>query len=141
MAHKQLELNDDAEAVQVFGVQDRNLKRIREHFGVRITARGATIALDGEPPILDRVAALIEDIRKSVGNGGDPEELVSEAIAEYEAEQRSADNDADPNWSGANLERVARTPGQLTYLRAIAEHPIVMAIGPAGTGKTYLAVR
>lgn len=143
MAQKQIELNDDAEAVQVFGVQDRNLKRMREAFEVRITARGAMLSLDGEAEVLEVVADLIGDIRSSVASGGtDPESLVSKAIDRWEDQQKPADDEGEGgSWTTANLEKIARTPGQLTYLRAIAEHPVVLATGPAGTGKTYLAVR
>lgn len=131
-----VELTDDAEAMSVLGVHDRNLKLIREHYGVKITARGHRITLDGESKSLEAVLKLIGEIRAGLAAGTPtPEEVVDAAVEQQREQHEPAD------WGAKGLKTVARTPGQLEYLKAIADNPIVLAIGPAGTGKTYLAVR
>lgn len=130
---REIELNDDSEAIQVFGVQDRNLKVIREHFGVDVWARGQSIHLEGPTRAVHEAGTLLEAILQDVRNGGSStERLIQEATNPV---PRIKDHPGD------SLEKVARTEGQRHYVRAMLNKAIVMSLGPAGTGKTYLAVR
>lgn len=132
----QIELADDQVAMQVLGVQDRNLKLLREHFDVKITARGRLIHLEGEEEVVQVVVGLLGKMQSGVANGDDgADQLVDDTIREMKAAAKPT-----TRWGSVNLSRIARTPGQLDYLEAMARSPIVMSIGPAGTGKTYLAV-
>lgn len=133
---RRIELADDQEAMELLGVQDRNVKRLRELFDVKVTARGRTVILEGEETVLEEAGELFQQMRNAVGKGKPAEELLDQ----FAAAQRQEAGDED-TWGPSQLERIARTPGQLDYLRAIARSSIVMSVGPAGTGKTYLAVR
>ncbi len=132
---REIILRDGAEAVRVLGVQDRYLKLVREHFGIDITARGHTIRLEGEESAVGGATELLNKIIDDSRNGGDAaERIVREAIEPVAFPPSSLPTKVD-------IPRVARTKGQERYLRAIADHDIVVSIGPAGTGKTFLAVR
>ena len=129
-----IELDDDHIAMQVFGVHDRNIKLLRDHLKVAINARGHTIHVRGEGEQVDRAAELLEAMVAGVREGQVADDILDAAI--------DAAGPADPNYEGGPaLDKVAKTEGQLEYLQAIHRSPVVFGIGPAGTGKTYLAVR
>ena len=132
-----IEFQDDGEAVEVFGIHDRNIKLLREHLGVRVTARGHTLHLQGGDEKVSRAAQLLERMAEAVRDGGpSPDRLIDAAVEGLEPEEHPEDADGwDP------LSAIARSPGQLAYLQAIASSPVVLAVGPAGTGKTFLAVK
>jgi phosphate starvation-inducible PhoH-like protein len=128
----------------LFGTQDQNLKLVEKLSGARLIVRGGELRLSGDPEPVDRAAALLEHLIELIqtGSGFD----VSD-IRRYWSELESG-----PAESLARLEagRVVirgtqkiikpKTRGQEEYLRAMTGHDIVVGIGPAGTGKTYLAV-
>ncbi len=136
-----LELADDSEAMQVLGIHDRNLRRVREHFDIEVTARGRKITLAGEG---ERVAEAVKVIERLVectrGGEGSLENVLEEALREEPADD-GEDAARPTRRGGLNIEAVAKSAGQREFLRAMAASPVVFAIGPAGTGKTYLAVR
>ncbi|MFQ5655020.1 MAG: PhoH family protein [Planctomycetota bacterium] len=135
---RQIELQDDAEAVRVFGIQDRHLKLLREHFGVDMSARGQSLLVEGGDAEVEKATVFIERMVAGVREGGtSPEGLVEELLSG--AAQVGGVPPAPRE--AADFGRIARTPGQLAYLETISRHDLVLAIGPAGTGKTYLAVR
>jgi phosphate starvation-inducible PhoH-like protein len=130
------------EPVDLLGRHDRHLRLIESRLPGRVVVRGDQVILSGPEPdvqTLKRVfVGLIELVRQK--------RALSEADVHYAIDQR----DAEPTWTLAAGEPVLlsakrqpvapKTFGQRDYLRAIAAHDIVFAIGPAGTGKTYLAV-
>ena len=128
----------------LFGTQDQNLKLVEKLSGARLVVRGGELRLSGEGEPVDRAAALLEHLIEllQTGSGFD----VSD-IRRYWSELESG-----PAESLARLEAgkvvirgtqkiiKPKTSGQEEYLRAMTRHDIVVGIGPAGTGKTYLAV-
>ncbi|MFQ6017504.1 MAG: PhoH family protein [Kiloniellaceae bacterium] len=133
----------------LYGEHDQHLVRLEEQLGVRLASRGNRLAISG-PPDAVRTAdlalnALYERLRKGLDVGD----------AEVDAVVRMAQN---PPGAGAGQSAVAdvhaedltlrtrkrrispRSPNQAAYIRALRSHELVFAIGPAGTGKTYLAV-
>jgi len=128
----------------LFGTQDQNLKLVEKLSGARLVVRGGELKLSGDPEPVDRAAALLGHLVDLVqtGSGFDVAD-----IRRYWSELESG-----PAESLAQLEAgkvvirgtqkiiKPKTRGQEEYLRAMTRNDIVVGIGPAGTGKTYLAV-
>jgi phosphate starvation-inducible PhoH-like protein len=124
------------------GVNDENLVELARLAGVRVSLRGDALALTGASDRIDGAASVAQAMIDRARMGGpldqqDVEQLARDAAdGEQPAEQGS--------WRIVlpGMRRIIqpKSPGQGEYLRAIAEHDIVVGIGPAGTGKTYLAV-
>jgi len=122
------------------GVNDANLVELQKQTGTRVTLRGDTLTLVGSAEAVERASSVAQrmiDAAKQ-GNVLDADDVL----------RMSADGARDPASGGANrivlpgVRRVIqpKTPGQAEYLGQIADNDIVVGIGPAGTGKTYLAV-
>jgi len=137
-----IRLRSSEEERAVYGLGDRTLRRLRERLGVRLTARGGSVTVHGEAAAARAARRVLESILERVRRG---EEVSDASVDEAIAEASAGNPGAAP--SGDRIVRalddsyvVPRTEGQKAYVRAIDEHDIVFAIGPAGTGKTYLAV-
>jgi len=128
----------------LFGINDENLRLLEEAFGVEIAARGREVSLSGEPKSTELVARLLSQLTTLMEKGWLPKKGdVSSAIRIVKEDPDASLVDFFENRAvGAVLRQVVtpRNVKQQEYLQAIAEHDIVFAIGPAGTGKTYLAV-
>ena len=132
---------------QIFGIRDENLRRIEEAFGVRISARGEEVRIQGDA---ERVAAakhLVEELGRLIDRGFRPGAKDVETAVRVLKEDPSASLVGfflDEQGAGAakpTAKVVApRSINQKQYLEAMRERDLVFAVGPAGTGKTYLAV-
>ncbi len=141
-----LRFNDNRLLPILFGEHDRNLARIEEALGIRISSRGNRVSLAGESPALEIGQRALNALYRRLERG-----LPVDA-AEVDAALRLASADASAEPAAAARDRdsaalitpkrhiSARSPGQAAYLRALKECQMVFGIGPAGTGKTYLAV-
>jgi phosphate starvation-inducible PhoH-like protein len=175
------------EAMVLFGLGDRNLKLLREAFGIQVTGRGCALKLVGEKAPVDEAGNLLGRMMAQIRSG----ETISPNYLEKELEKRGPRQNHAPSaqaeapgrpadvslrsegdghlaprspqfprsvqGDGSSLparysaeltseqriivEGVARSQGQESYLQAILQNDIVFCIGPAGTGKTFLAVR
>lgn len=135
---------DGIAMVRLLGPQDRLLTSIeREYPGVEVHVRGNEIAIRGDDEQRRRVRRLIEELLELVRGGEDPTPIEVRSSARM--------LDADPNSrpsealgqvivSARGRSIRPKTEGQRAYVDAIDEHTIVFGIGPAGTGKTYLAM-
>ncbi|HJS44550.1 MAG TPA: PhoH family protein [Gemmatimonadales bacterium] len=128
------------------GVNDANLLELARLLGVRVSLRGDNLSLAGPAAAIERAGAVAHALIDLARMGEnldvhDVERIVNE---EGSREPGTGSRDtADPiKIILPGLRRVIqpKTTGQREYLRSIAEHDIVIGIGPAGTGKTYLAV-
>jgi phosphate starvation-inducible PhoH-like protein len=126
--------------VELFGAGDRNLRRIGDALRVRIHARNATLRILGEPAGVAKAAAVVEKLQNSLRGRDDlPADALDLALDELETNDPTADRDRLSVFNrGAAL--TARTTGQQQYIQAMMTHDMVICAGPAGTGKTYLAV-
>jgi len=139
-----LELNipieDPSKRMVLFGPHDENLRLIRSALEVRITARDSTIKISGRNSAVSKAAEVInllqQRLRKVERLGPDD---VADAIAEASREQDSVPDGAIPVYSSVGA-IVPRTTGQQAYVEAIRKNDLTVCVGPAGTGKTYLAV-
>ena len=140
---RQLELEADGLDV-LFGTQDEHLQRLEKTFGVRVTARGGRLTISGEDAGVDTVGRLLEDLSALVVGGYRLRAVdIQTAIRILEEDPGiSLRSFFEPQGIEAAVRRhvTPRTLRQQLYLRAMAEYDIVVSVGPAGTGKTYLAV-
>jgi phosphate starvation-inducible PhoH-like protein len=132
-------LRDPRKRAELFGAGDRHLRRIREVLGVRLQARNAVVRLLGEPTSVAKAAAVIERLQDLLHSRPDlDEDAVNDAIAQVELTEGTTDVDGIRVFGSQTI--VPKTDGQREYLRAMLDHDLVLCLGPAGTGKTYLAV-
>jgi phosphate starvation-inducible protein PhoH and related proteins len=128
------------------GVNDGNLLELSKRLGVRVSLRGDSLALAGPAAAVERAAAVAQALVDLARMGEtldvhDVERLVTdEAQGTLGGAGSPASDEARIILPGLRRVIQAKTAGQRRYLQAIAQHDIVVGIGPAGTGKTYLAV-
>lgn len=125
--------------VSLFGTRDQHLRMIRDALGVRISARNGNIHIEGEQQAVGRATSVLEAIKTLVHQHGsvapdEVERLLNDPAAGDQAEYPLIDV---PN---AARKIRPRTKGQARYVQAIEQNHVVLCSGPAGTGKTYLAV-
>jgi phosphate starvation-inducible PhoH-like protein len=141
---KEIVLENNAIIPELFGSHDLNLKLIEKKFNVRITTRENHIRLKGNPEDIELVDSLFMQLEKlHEGNLPIEEGDIRFAI-------RLLAEDPQANLKTIFSERIAvspkkgyitpKGPAQYQFIQAIRENDIVLSIGPAGTGKTYLAV-
>lgn len=136
-------LDDSEKRVSLFGSGDRHLRLIRGALGVQITARDSTLKLSGAAPAVGVAASVIEELQRLLRHTDElTDEQVSDAITAVSIAQSDASVDPDRAIDVYSRHAVVRprTPGQTAYVAAIRENDLVFCVGPAGSGKTYLAV-
>jgi len=140
----QLHIEDPNEAVMLLGISDQNIKLIEEQLAISIMTRGETISISGDEGDCDSGRSLIEQLLKVIRKGininqrdvSTAIEMVKNGTIEYFSELY--DEEISRDMKGRAIR--AKTIGQREYVQAIRSKDLVFCIGPAGTGKTYLAV-
>ncbi len=134
--------DDNALLSSLFGAHDQNLARIEQRLGVTLVSRGNRVAITGAPQSTESAKRVLGGLYDRL-KGGDDIGSADVDAALRDAETIAAGGDI----AGADLiintqkRRIApRSAMQAAYLRALHESELVFALGPAGTGKTYLAV-
>lgn len=139
----------EADRVVLFGPAEGHLKLIREALGVTIVARDGAIRVTGDGPAVNRAAELIALLTEAAKRGRSigRRELLDQIHRVAHEDNGSKSGGANTAALGDSLEVfipgrkiAAKTPGQRAYLEAIRKHDLIFCTGPAGTGKTYLAV-
>ncbi len=131
------------EPLALFGEKDANLRRLEEQFQVSTMLRGNTLSVNGSSPRVERAADVLRELVQRVYLGQTVDlhdvEYLSALVAE---EGPEAISEARPSEDLVfDRRRVQlKSRGQVEYVEAIRNHDVVFGIGPAGTGKTYLAV-
>ena len=134
-------LEDTGKRAALFGSGDRHLRLIKGTLGVQIAARQSSIKLSGSTRAVGQAASVLEQLQRWLR---DREELADEQVAEAIArvtridDARAFDSDAIEVYSHHPI--APKTAGQKAYVQAIRQHDLIFCVGPAGTGKTYLAV-
>ena len=137
MIEATISLIDDASALLLFGACDQHLRQIRDTLSVNITHREGQIRVVGDEKAVVRATEALEELRSLAENKGD---LAPETVSEVLARVTSTSTTAGIDVQMAGRVIKPRSEGQSAYIHAIRENDLVFAIGPAGTGKTYLAV-
>lgn len=137
-----IRLDNHDEELAVFGSRDQLLRQVRDTLRVKVLARHGEIRVEGDDADrVEQARKVFEEMRRLYRrqrtlSPGDVTELI-DGIAGRETEEPVVS--AETGGIGSRAVR-ARTDGQGRYLKALREHELVFAIGPAGTGKTFLAV-
>ena len=124
----------------VFGMADKNLKTLRELLKVHITARDEELKISGDPAAVEHCAAAITELIKMAHRR---QNITSEHISTVIAKVANGQIPGDGPATDVSLDQqgvVPRTQGQKRYVEAMLNHDLVFCVGPAGTGKTFLAV-
>lgn len=123
--------------LSLYGHNDANLIALESRYGVKITARGDTIRLDGDASSVQAVSALLDEMISCLRRGDDvdSEDLFTRAAPA----PTSGDHDETTILTKKGTIR-PRSERQADYITSVNAYDIVFGIGPAGTGKTYLAV-
>ena len=130
--------------IEVFGSFDENIKRIEAAFQVHVVNRGTELKIQGEEEQADQGVRAVEGLLALAAKG----ETIDEQKVRYLIDLVKSGNDDKIGAMAQDVVCVtakgkpikAKTLGQQKYLKAIAKHTITIGVGPAGTGKTYLAV-
>lgn len=128
----------------LFGQFDSNIKLIEKECGVRIIGRGSEVKIEGDTSSVERaystITAMVERLNKGQAVDEQSIRYVASLSAQGEQEQYTKLSDGCVCISASGKPVKAKTIGQGKYIDAIGDNTIVFGVGPAGTGKTYLAV-
>jgi phosphate starvation-inducible PhoH-like protein len=128
---------------ELFGQYDRHLARIEQQIGCRVTSRGNKVAISGTEAARETTRRVLDDLYNRLRQGLE----VGPGEVDGAIRMASSDEPADPHTSDETLhlrtrKRIVtpRSARQAAYIRALTDNELVFALGPAGTGKTYIAV-
>jgi len=133
-------LESHDEELAVFGSRDQYLRQVRDALGVKVVARHGGVKVEGETDRIEQARRVFEELRAQFRRNrpltsGDVVELIESVI-------HAANPDNPEQFEIREGTRAVRprTDGQARYIKSLKDHELVFCIGPAGTGKTYLAV-
>jgi len=139
MSEATISVVDPKTLLTLFGTRDQHLRKIREALGVTIAGRNDRIHIEGEDQAVAQATEVFEQLRKlSQRHGALASDEVDGVLARVTGKENLSEHSIEMLHAGRTIR--PRTPGQARYLTAIRDHDLVFCVGPAGTGKTYLAV-
>lgn len=140
MAESTISVVDSKSLTSLFGSCDQHLRAVRDALDVRISTQGEQIRIEGNDEAVSHARTVIEELTARSGNGrGVSEAELAQLLLNVQSGERTTRAAAIDVFT-ASLEIRPRTAGQTRYVNAIDENDLVFCLGPAGTGKTYLAV-
>ncbi len=140
MARKQLTIDNEV-AAELAGSGDAVLRRLEDRLDCELYLRGNVITLDGDESSLADGQSMVEELIGLIENGEDLEPQTVDAVSgAIEGGVEPAAMLGDSVWQHRGTKIAPRTPNQKRYVDTIREHTVTFGIGPAGTGKTFLAV-
>ena len=130
--------------IAVFGSFDENIRRIEDALDVRIINRSTDLKVSGDEEMVDKAVRTLEGLLALASKG----EAIDEQRVRYLITLVNEGNDAQVEQMTKDVVCItakgkpikAKTVGQQKYMKAIAKNTVTIGVGPAGTGKTYLAV-
>ena len=142
---KNIKLHSQKEAQGLMGTQDANIKIIEKELRVKLTLRGEHLKISGSSTNIRKASELVEYLLEAIRSGNneigqsDLTYLISN-LKKGSRETQLTQLDTGITRSCAGKQIGPKTTGQKEYVEAIQKHDIVFGVGPAGTGKTYLAM-
>ena len=135
-----ISLDGPEEELAILGSRDQLLRQVRDSLRVKVLARRGEIRVEGEPDLLEKTRLVFEEMRRlyrkqKALSPGDVAEVIDAIVGDG---TEDVGGRLEIREGGRSIR--ARTDGQARYLNALRDFELVFAIGPAGTGKTYLAV-
>lgn len=142
MSEANISVSDSQTLLTLFGTRDQHLRRIRDALPVRISARDGEIVVEGDDHTVARATDVLEKLKDVIRQQGSLSAEDVAVVLDASAGGKSGPASPSPAIELGSVGRKIqpRSPGQIRYIQAIQNHDVVLAIGPAGTGKTYLAV-
>ncbi|MBO5436242.1 MAG: PhoH family protein [Thermoguttaceae bacterium] len=142
MIEKNMPLPEGFPLTSLFGLRDRFQRRVSDTLGVRIWARGNDVYFSGGDQAVEMAVELFRIMKEKIIKRGEVTDDDVQCLLSQVVEDEIADTVGRiPPFEVMNGRRFRpRTAGQARYVKAIMENEVVFGIGPAGTGKTYLAV-
>lgn len=138
-----LEFPENAVLAALTGEHQKNLVRVEQKLGVRVATRGNLVSIEGAPAAREQAASVLRALYARIAGGeqAGPAEVDAEIrFALHDANQLAQGEFGVPSIkTGPGRVSRARSPAQAAYLDLMRTHPLVFGVGPAGTGKTYLA--
>jgi phosphate starvation-inducible PhoH-like protein len=140
LARRQLEVSNEV-AAELAGSNDSILKTLEEHLDAQVFLRGNVVTLDGEAEAVQEAATVVRELSAMVERGHDIGPATIESVARVLDQRESPASVLDDVvWRHRNLRVSPRSVNQKRYVDAIRSETITFGIGPAGTGKTFLAI-
>lgn len=134
-----LELEDNKVLIELYGQHDENLTKIENNFGIHISYRGNIIEFRGNEDSCSSASKLISSVYKKLVNGKKINEDIFDDFSKHSKKSYAEDlNTILIKTKKKNI--YPRSSNQLKFVNLIKEKDLVFGVGPAGTGKTYLAV-
>jgi phosphate starvation-inducible PhoH-like protein len=132
-------VTEGADLLTLAGVADANIAELQKLFPVRITLRGETLSLTGAPDVVEKAAAVAQ---RMIDHAKQRQPLDPDDVLRFSMEGPARDGGVPGRIVLPGVRKVIqpKTNGQAEYMQAMLDNEIVIGIGPAGTGKTYLAV-
>ncbi len=139
MIEATISVGDAESLVLLLGTKDQHLKLIRETIPAKISTREGNILVQGEEDAVIQATAVLEEIRSRIGRIGTIDaDQVSQVIRRVTSGEETPQTSPIGVLGGRAIH--PRTSGQAEYVETIRQNSLVFCTGPAGTGKTYLAV-
>ena len=140
MPRRTLTLENEV-AAELAGSGDSVLKALREKTSSKVHLRGNQLTLEGENEDMDQAARLVDEMVDLIETGNQVEPGTVESVTNaIQSSRRPAEMLNDVVWHNRNTRVVPKTENQKLYVDSIRENTVTFGIGPAGTGKTFLAV-
>jgi len=139
----QLEFDDNLLLPLLYGARDQHLDRIERQLGVSVVTRGNRLTISGPASASEAAYLALSHLYERLKRGQEVDLPAVEGairLAEAELDEGLSLSREESAFRTRKRRIMARSPGQSAYIKALRENELVFALGPAGTGKTYLAV-
>ena len=139
MSEANISVVDSKALLSLFGPRDQHLRQIRDALSVKVSARDDQIHIEGAAEAVARATQVLEQLKTLVHRHGSLNtDQVTQVLASLNGKAVPEAPAIEVMTAGRKIQ--PRTAGQARYVKSIADHDLVFCSGPAGTGKTYLAV-